>query len=69
MKVVSDWRQVWKYYSTQVMLGLAALPFVWSELPPDVKDMIPPDWRVWIFSGIALAGVASRYVKQSDRHV
>lgn len=67
MKVVSDWRNVWKYYSTQALIALAALPIVWAELPPDVKDLIPHDWRGWIFSGIAVAGAASRYVKQAER--
>ena len=67
MKVVSDWRNVWKYYSTQALLGLAALPIVWMELPADVKAMVPSEWHAWIVSGIAVAGAASRYLKQAER--
>lgn len=66
MKIVSDWRNVWKYYSTQALIALAALPIVWAELPPDIKDMVPSEWRLWIFSGLAFAGAASRYVKQAE---
>lgn len=67
MKLVSDWRNVWKYYSTQALIALAALPVIWMELPDDIKVMIPLAWHGWIVSGIAVAGAASRVVKQADR--
>ena len=66
MKLVSDWRHVWKYYSTQALIGIAALPVIWMELPSDLKAMIPTDWHGWIVSSIAVAGAASRVIKQRD---
>lgn len=66
MKLVSDWRNVWKYYSTQVLVAIAALPLVWASIPVEVQMMLPVEWRPWLLSGMALAGAASRVVKQYD---
>ena len=66
MRIVSDWRNVWKYYSTQALVLIAALPIVWMEIPADVKAMVPSEWHGWIVSGIALAGAASRLIKQAE---
>lgn len=66
MKLVSDWRDVWKYYSTQALIAIAALPLVWGSIPVEVQMMLPEEWRPWLLSGMALAGAASRMVKQRD---
>lgn len=66
MKLVSDWRRVWRYYSTQALVALAALPLVWSSIPVEVQMMVPDAWRPWLVSGMALAGIAGRVVKQGD---
>lgn len=66
MKLVSDWRDTWRYYSTQALIALAIFPVLWSELPPDVQDMLPAEWRPWLLSAMAVAGAASRMVKQRD---
>lgn len=67
MKLVSDWRDVWRYYSTQVLAGLAILPVAWAELPPDVRDLLPEEWRPWALAGLAMAGLAGRVVRQVER--
>ena len=66
MKLVSDWRNVWRYYSTQFLIAIAALPLVWASIPVEVQMMLPIEWRPWLLSGMALAGAASRVVKQYD---
>lgn len=66
MKLVSDWRNVWRYYSTQFLIAIAALPLVWASIPVEVQMMLPEEWRPWLLSGMALAGAASRMVKQYD---
>lgn len=35
MKLVPDWRRVWRYYSTQALIAIAALPMIWAEMPPE----------------------------------
>ena len=66
MKIVSDWKQAWKWFSVQAFVVIALLPMVWAELPQDVKAMLPPEWRPWVFSIIALAGVLGRVKDQPD---
>lgn len=67
MKLVSDWRNVWRYYSTQFLIAIAALPLVWASIPLEVQEMLPAEWRPWLLSAMGLAGAASRLVKQVDR--
>lgn len=67
MKLVSDWRNVWRYYSTQFLIAIAALPLVWASIPVEVQAMLPVEWRPWLLSAMGLAGAASRLVKQVDR--
>lgn len=67
MRLVENWKSAWKWHSTQVLAAIAALPFVWMELPPDAKDMIPQEWRGWIVSVLALAGIVARLRAQGGR--
>lgn len=60
MKLVSDWRDAWKWFSIHSLVAIAAIPPVWINLPDDVKDMLPVEWRPWVFSVIAVAGVLGR---------
>ena len=64
MKLVPDARRVWRYYSTQALILLAAAPMIWSELPPDVRDLLPEAWRPWLLSGMAVSGVVGRLISQ-----
>ena len=64
MKLVDGWQKAYKWLSVQMFALLAALPFVWAELPPEVKAMIPPEYRPYIVAGLAFAGIVLRMVKQ-----
>lgn len=64
MRMVPEWRQSWRLLSVQALALLAALPLAWAELPPDIKDMIPAEWRPWIVSVLAVAGIAGRLIRQ-----
>ena len=64
MRLIPEWRRAWRYYSTQALIALAALPMVWAELPPEVKDVTPEQWRPWIVSGLAIGGLAGRLIAQ-----
>lgn len=66
MKLVSDWKDFWKWHSTHAMAIAAAIPIAWEQLPPDLKSAIPDDWMPWIASGILLAGIVGRLRNQSD---
>lgn len=66
MKLVRDWRDVWRYYSTQALLAIAALQVIWVGMPYEVQALLPESWRPWVLVGLALSGVAGRMVKQKD---
>lgn len=65
MKLVSDWKDAWRWFSVHIFLIIAALPPVWLSLPPDVKAFLPVEWRPWVFSVIAVAGVIGRVKDQA----
>ena len=64
MQLVDGWTKAYRWLSVQVFAIIAALPFVWAELPPEVKAMIPPEYRPYIVSGLAVAGLLLRLKKQ-----
>lgn len=60
MKPVSNWRDAWKWHSTQLFTLLAVLPVVWAELPPEIKMLIPAEWQPYILAGLAVSGAILR---------
>lgn len=62
--MVKDWRNAWRWLSVQLAALLAVMPFVWAELPHDVKEYIPSEWHPWIVSGMALAIIIGRMKNQ-----
>lgn len=66
MKLVGDWKEAPRWLSVQVLTILAATPFVWMTLPPDVKDMLPPEWRPWVLSILAIGGIIGRLKDQKN---
>ena len=41
MKLIDDWKQVWKWYSTHAMVIYMALVSYYVSLEPTVKEQIP----------------------------
>lgn len=66
MRMVSDARRAWRWHSTQVLAALAVVPVVWVELPPDLKDYIPEEWRPWIMAAVAIGGIVGRLRDQGE---
>ena len=64
MKLVSDWRECWRWFSTQAMALAGAIQGAWVLLPDDMKASIAPS----IVSGITLTllvfGIVGRLVDQ-----
>ena len=63
--MIENWKEAWKWFSVQVLALLTIAPVIWSELPEDVKAMIPPEWRPWIIAFVALAGLILRFKAQT----
>lgn len=66
MKLVSDWRQAWRWFSIQIFVLAGALPLVWAQLPPDAKAMLPETWEPWVLAALAVAGIVGRVIDQGD---
>ncbi len=60
MKLIPQWRRWWKMNSVQIFGLIAALAAAWTQLPADVKAMIPPDVRGYIIMGLAVGGAVLR---------
>lgn len=67
MKAVNNARQAWRWFSVQALAVLAALPLVWTQIPPDVQAMLPEEWRPAVLAVIALGGLAGRLIDQGSR--
>lgn len=67
MKMVSDARKAWRWFSVQSLAVLAALPLVWAQLPEDVRAMLPEGWEPWLLTAIAVGGIVGRMVDQGGK--
>ena len=67
MKLVSDWRKSWRWFSVQILTALAALPLIWASIPADVQSFLPPEWRPYVLAAMALAGIAARLIDQGGK--
>ena len=66
MKLVSNWREAWKWHSTQLLALIAALPAVWVSLPPDIKAAVPDEWMPWLIGVMAVGAIVGRVRDQSS---
>ncbi len=66
MKLVEDWRKAWKWFSVQAFTVLAVAPVVWSQLPPDVRKMLPEGWEPYVLAALAVGGIVGRLRAQDN---
>lgn len=75
VKMIPNWRQGWRFWSTRLqILGLAFLGLfmefpdaalsVWVALPPDLKDYLPPQFARYIAYAIFFASIVARFIRQ-----
>ncbi|MGC1497279.1 MAG: hypothetical protein WA790_15830 [Sulfitobacter sp.] len=60
MKLIPDWKDVWRWHSTHIAAIAAALPVAWASTPEDVKAYIPTAWMPWIAGVLFLAFLLGR---------
>jgi len=60
MKLVHDWKQVWRWHSTWIAGLLAAIPVAWVAMPPDLKRSVPDEWLPAISGIVFLAFIVGR---------
>lgn len=60
MKLVPDWRDVWKWSSTHVVGLAAVVPIAWSQLPHEFKSIVPQEWMPYIGGLLFVAFLVAR---------
>lgn len=65
--IVSDWRDVWRYYSTWALAVLALVPDIYAAVVAAglVAGDDMPDVAAWLVRGLAVAGIVVRFVNQA----
>ena len=67
IQLTDDWKQCWKWFSSWALTLAGAIPAVWVELPPDLKDAIPPGTMSTITAVVAGCGLIGRVVQQGPK--
>lgn len=66
-RLISDWRQGWKFYSTWFFATLAVMPDVYNALLAAglLSADVMPETAAWIVRLVAIAGIVSRFISQA----
>jgi len=64
MRLVSDWRAAWRWFSVQAMALNGAVAAAWLALPQEWRDVFPPEWMTAGAIALMALGVVGRLVTQ-----
>lgn len=62
-RLVADWRDGWKWYSTRSTAIVLALPVAWNAIPSGFQDAIPGG-VVTCMAAVAMIGQVGRFIDQ-----
>ena len=64
MKLVDNWRSLWRAFSMQAMVAATAVLGAWQILPDDLKATLPPWVATAAASTLLVLGIIGRMVDQ-----
>ncbi len=67
MRLVDDWKDGWKWISTNCMVIAATVQGVWASLADDMRASIPQGTVAYLTIAILVLGVAGRLIKQGKK--
>lgn len=67
MKWIANWRQGWRFISTQAMALSLALSGAWLAVPEKLQDRLPDSLIVVILMPILVLGIIGRFVVQPEK--
>lgn len=67
MKLVDNWKQAHKWFSVHLIIILASLPEVWTWLPNEWKQSLPPDTLKWLCGVVGVLAVYARVISQQKK--
>jgi hypothetical protein len=62
--LVHNWRDGWKWISTQCTAAAVALLGAWTQVPEDLKADLPPHLVSYAAIGLLVLGAAGRFIDQ-----
>lgn len=65
LRLVADWKKVWKYYSTWALAVLGAMPDLYNLLSYSDYLYYMPETLAWSIRGVALVGLLGRFIDQN----
>lgn len=70
MTWIANWRQGWRFISTQAMALSLAISGAWLSVPEKLQDRLPDGLIAVILMPILILGIIGRFVVQTEgRHV
>lgn len=69
MKLVTNWRQAWKWYSVHIMILIVSLPELWGYFPQEFKDSLPPDALKYVMMFLGVSAILARLFSQEKPNV
>ena len=64
MKLISEWKKIYKYISVQIPALNVAFLGTWALLPQKFQDALPVPWVIAIAILLLVAGVFGRIIAQ-----
>ena len=64
MKLISEWKKIYKYISVQIPALNVAFLGTWAILPQKFQDAFPIPWVIVIAIALLVAGVFGRIIAQ-----
>lgn len=68
IRLVSNWHQGLKFWSTRFLLAALTLKAAWPEvsaaMPPSLASQLPVEFGEWVTFLLVLAGLLARFVDQ-----
>ena len=68
MKLVHNWKDCWKWFSTHAMVAAAAIQTTWALIPSDLKMSLPPDMVSRVTICLLIFGFLGRLTKQTKNY-
>lgn len=68
VKLIPNWRRLWRSASVQAMFVAGVLQVAWDTAPQAISAVLPPSWVPWVTVGFLLFGIVGRAVHQPKLH-
>jgi len=66
MKLVSDAKDAWRWFSVQALALSGAIPAAWLAVPEDMRAAVPQEWMAVAALVIAALGIVGRMIDQKE---